>query len=123
VALEAVAGLLDAEGETAEEVARREAARKPISTRSALVPIQPILPASGSYDEVVWLFCGRVDARGAEGIFGLAAEQEDIRVVVKPLAEIELMLDTGQIDSAHTVIALYWLLRHRDRLRKQWTPG
>jgi hypothetical protein len=32
------------------------------------------------------------------------------------------MLDKGQIDSAHTLISLYWLLRHRDRLRADW-PG
>ena len=82
-----------------------------------------MLPASGSYDEAVSLYCGRVDCRGAEGIYGLAAEQEDIRVVVKTLAEIEAMLDAGEIESAHTLICLYWLLRHRDRLRKEWPGG
>jgi len=83
------------------------------------------LPASGSFDEAVYLFCGRVDCRGAGGVYGLAAEQEDIRVVVKTVAEIEAMLDGGQIDSSHTLISLYWLLRHRDRLRKEWgvTPA
>jgi ADP-ribose pyrophosphatase len=83
------------------------------------------LPATGSFDEAVHLFCGRVDSRGATGIYGLAAEQEDIRVTVKTLAEIETMLDAGQIDSAHTLISLYWLLRHRGRLRKEWgvTPA
>ena len=64
--------------------------------------------------------CGRVDSRGAGGIFGLADEHEDIRVVVKTLAEIETLLDGGEIDSSHTVISLYWLLRHKERLKKQW---
>jgi ADP-ribose pyrophosphatase len=86
-----------------------------------LLPIQGVLPASGSFDEVIWLFCGRVDSRGAAGIYGLAEENEDIRVVVKTIPEVEAMLDAGQIESSHTLISLYWLLRHRDRLRKEWS--
>jgi ADP-ribose pyrophosphatase len=82
-----------------------------------------MMPASGSLDERVWLYCGRVDCRGAAGIYGVAAEQEDIRVVVTTVAEAEAMLDSGQIDSAHTLISLHWLLRHRDRLRKEWPAG
>ena len=120
--LEAVAGLLDGHSEeTAEEVARREAREEAnLDPVGPLVPIQTILPASGSYDETIALFCGRVDSRHAEGIYGLPEEQEDIRVVVKTMSEVEAMLDAGAIDNGHTVICLYWLLRHRDRLRKEW---
>ena len=75
---------------------------------------------SGNSDESVVLFCGRVDAAAAGGVHGLPAEHEDIRVVVKTLAEIEAMLDAGAIESGHTLIGLYWLLRHRDRLRRLW---
>jgi ADP-ribose pyrophosphatase len=123
--IEAVAGLVDSD-ETPEQVARREAKEEAnLDPIGPLVPIQIIIPASGSFDEVVHLFCGRVDCRGAGGVYGLAAEQEDIRVVVKTVAEIEGMLDAGQIDSAHTLICLYWLLRHRARLRREWgvTPA
>jgi ADP-ribose pyrophosphatase len=123
--IEAVAGLIDSD-ETPEQVARREAKEEAnLDPEGPLVPIQTILPASGSFDETVYLFCGRVDSRAAAGIYGLAAEQEDIRVTVKTIAEIETMLDAGQIDSSHTVICLYWLLRHRDRLRQDWgvTPA
>ena len=120
--VEAVAGLIDTD-ETPEAVARRETREEAnLDPVGPLVPIQTILPVTGSCDEAVFLFCGRVDCRGAAGIYGLAAEQEDIRVVVKTVAEIEAMLDTGRIESAHTLISLYWLLRHRDRLRKGW-PG
>ena len=119
--LEAVAGLVDHDGETPEEVARREAREEAgLDPIGALVPIQTVLPASGAYDEAVSLFCGRVDSRGAGGIHGLAAEHEDIRVSVRTIAEAEAMLDAGQIDSGHTLICLYWLLRHRDRLRRHW---
>jgi len=119
--IEAVAGLLDGDGETPEDVARREAREEAnLEPIGSLVPIQTILPASGSYDEAIFLFCGRVDSRNAEGIHGLPEEQEDIRVVVQTMPEIEAMLDAGAIDNGHTVICLYWLLRHRDRLRKEW---
>jgi ADP-ribose pyrophosphatase len=121
--IEAVAGLVDADGETPADVARREAREEAgLDPVGALLPIQVMLPASGSYDETVFLFCGRVDARGAGGIHGLAEEHEDIRVVVKTIPEVEAMLETGQIESGHTLVSLYWLLRHRDRLRRQW-PG
>jgi ADP-ribose pyrophosphatase len=118
--IEAVAGLID-DGETPEEVARREVHEETgLVPLGPLVPIQTILPATGSLDEAVPLFCSRVDSRLASGIHGLAEEHEDIRVLVKTVAEIEAMLDAGEIESAHTLILLYWLLRHRDRLRREW---
>ena len=52
------------------------------------MPIQRMLPASGSFDEVIWLYCGRVNSRNAAGVHGLAEEHEDIRVIVKTVAEI-----------------------------------
>src|SRR5437016_5440498 len=121
--VEGVAGLVDTD-ETPEEVARRETREEAnLDPLGPLLPIQIVLPASGSLDEAIHLFCGRVDSRAAAGIHGLAAEHEDIRVIVKTVAEVEVMLDAGQIESAHTAICLYWLLRHRDRLRKEWPAG
>jgi ADP-ribose pyrophosphatase len=119
--IEAVAGLVDRD-EPPEAVARREVREEAgLDPIGPLVPIQCILPACGSFDEVVWLYCGRVDSRGAAGgIHGLAEEHEDIRVVVKTLPEVAAMLDEGRIESAHTLIALCWLLRHRERLRREW---
>ncbi len=121
--VEVVAGLID-EGETPAEVARRETGEETgLDLTGALLPIQCMLPATGSYDEAVWLFCGRVDARRASGVHGLAEEHEDIRVIVKTIPELEAMLDAGQIESAHALVSLYWLLRHRDRLRREWPGG
>lgn len=118
--VEAVAGLVDTD-ETSEAVARREVREEAnLDPIGPLVPIQTMLPATGSFDEAVALFCGRVDSRRAGGVYGLREEQEDIRVVVRSVAEIEAMLDAGEIESAHTLVALYWLLRHRERLREQW---
>jgi ADP-ribose pyrophosphatase len=118
--IECVAGLVEL-GESPEAVAIRETREEAnLDLIGRPVPIQRFLPSPGSYDELVHLFCGRVDAGGASGVHGLPEEQEDIRVVVKPVAEIEAMLERGEIESSHTVICLYWLLRHRDRLRRDW---
>jgi ADP-ribose pyrophosphatase len=121
--VEAVAGLIDAD-ETPEEVAHRETREEAnLEIVGPLVPIQRMLPAGGSLDEVIWLFCGRVNSRGAGGVYGLAEEHEDIRVVVKTIPEVEAMLDSGYIESALTLISLYWLLRHRETLRRAWATG
>jgi ADP-ribose pyrophosphatase len=118
--LETAAGLIDS-GETPVAVAIRETQEE-----TGLVPIgapiliQRYLPSNGGSDESVFLFCGRVDSTVAAGVHGLAEEHEDIRVAVKTLAEIEAMLDQGAIESGHTLIGLYWLLRHRDHLRRLW---
>ena len=88
---------------------------------SALIPIQRYLPSPGVSDESVLLYCARVDSTAAGGLHGLPDEGEDIRVAVKPMAEIETLLDAGMIENGHSLIALYWLLRHRERLRRLWS--
>lgn len=121
--IEIVAGLVGA-GETPEQVAVRETREEAgLALEGELVPIQRYLPSPGASDESVFLFCARVDATAAAGVHGLPEEGEDIRVVVKTLAEIETMLDAGAIENGHTLVALYWLLRHRDHLRRLWCAG
>ena len=119
--IEVVAGLVDRENETHEEVGLRETKEEAgVYVIGELVPIQRYVPMPGNSDETISLFCGRVDSKKAGGVYGLADEHEDIRVVIKPLAELEAMVDAGQIDTGHTLICLYWLLRHRDALRRRW---
>jgi len=121
--IEPVAGLVDND-ESYDAVARRESQEEAgIAPIGELVPIQRYMPAPGNSDEAVMLFCGRVDARGVGGIHGLAEENEDIRVVVKTVSELEAMLLGGHIETGHTLICCHWLLRHRDRLRREWLGG
>jgi ADP-ribose pyrophosphatase len=118
--LEAAAGLIDTD-ETPKAVAVRETCEE---TGLALIGepilIQRYLSSAGNSDESVVLFCGRVDSTTAAGVHGLPEEHEDIRVVVKTVAEVEALLDAGAVESSHTLIGLYWLLRHRDDLRGLW---
>lgn len=119
--LEIVAGLVDHAGEEEVEVARRETEEEAgLSLIGEPIPIQRFMPTPGSSDQSIMLYLGRVDSSKAGGVFGLAHENEDIRVVVKPLAEAAATVDAGEIDTGHTLISLYWLLRHRDRLRREW---
>jgi ADP-ribose pyrophosphatase len=121
--LEAAAGLIDTD-ETPEAVAIRETREETgLTLMGEPIRIQRYLPSSGGSDESLDLFCARVDSTAAAGVHGLPEEHEDIRVVVKTLAEVEALLDTGAIESGHTLIGLYWLLRHRDHLRRLWPVG
>ena len=118
--IEVAAGLIDTE-ETPEAVAIRETREETgLALLGEPIVIQRYLPSVGGSDESVVLFCGRVDSTSAAGVHGLPEEHEDIRVVVKTLAEIERMLDAGEIESGHTLIALYWLIRHRNDLHQLW---
>lgn len=118
--LEAAAGMIDT-NETPDAVAVRETREETgLALLGEPIVIQRYLPSAGGSDESVVLFCGRVDSTIAAGVHGLPDEHEDIRVVVKTVAEIETMLDAGAIESGHTLIALHWLLRRRDRLRQLW---
>ena len=118
--LEPVGGMIDG-GETPEEAAIREIGEESgLALLGEPVPIQRYLPSPSASDECLYLFCGRVDSSAAGGVHGAAEEHEEIRVVVKPMAEIEELLDTGAVESCHTLISLQWLLRHRDRLRRRW---
>lgn len=121
--IEAAAGLIDGD-EAPEAVAIRETREETgLAVIGEPIPIQRYLPSPGDSDESVFLFCGRVDSTAAAGVHGLPEEHEDIRVVVKPWAEVEAMLEAGAVESSHTVIALYWLSGHREHLQRLWAPG
>ncbi len=121
--IEIVAGLVD-DGESAEEVARREAREEAgLAVIGPLLPVQRFLPSPGGSTETVTLFCGFVDAGAAGGIHGLAEENEDIRVVVKPADEAIEMAEGGAINNAVTLLALQWFAVQREALRRRWDAG
>jgi ADP-ribose pyrophosphatase len=123
--LEVVAGIVEDNGESDPEVARREAREEAgLDIEGNLLPVHDFLTSPGGTTETVALFCGRVDAGAAGGVHGLAEENEDIKVVVKPYAEVMRLRRAGRIENAVTLIALYWLAANRARLRRLWrTPG
>ncbi len=118
--IETVAGVIEP-GEAPERVARREAEEEAGCAVTALEPIGRILPSPGGCSEILSLFCGRVDAAGPGGVYGLAQEQEDIRAFTLSREAALERLAKGEILNAHTVIVLQWLALNHRRLRRIWT--
>ena len=117
--LELIAGLIDSD-ESPAEVARREALEEAGLAIGEMEAVAEYFSSPGGSDEYFHLFCGRADLKNAGGFFGLAEEGEDICAHVMSFAEAMRRLDQGQIDNAHSIIALQWLRLNRDRLRAQW---
>ncbi len=114
--LQIVAGMMD-KGGTEEATARREAEEEAGVKVSDLKKITTFLPSPGGSTEAITLFCALVDSTTAGGVWGLAEENEDIKVEVLPALEAIELLDKGEITSATAVIALHWLARNRQQLR------
>jgi len=117
--VETVAGVID-DGETPEDVARRETTEETGCTLTRIEPVFPVLPSPGGCSETVHIFVGQVDSRGVGGLHGLADESEDIRVFVLPFDEALEWVDRGRVENGVSVIALLWLARHREALRRRW---
>lgn len=117
--VEIVAGAIE-EGETAEDVAIREAFEESGCTIQKLIEISQFYTTPGGCSERITLYCGRVDSRGVGGVHGLDDEDEDILVRVVSFDEAIQWLESGKIESGIPIIALQWLYIHRQRLRAQW---
>ncbi|CAM3945794.1 ADP-ribose diphosphatase [Rahnella bruchi] len=117
--LEMVAGIIE-EGETVEDVARREALEEANIVVKRCKPALNYLASPGGTSERLSIMVGEVDATTAEGIHGLEAENEDIRVHVVSREQAYRWVEEGAIDNAASVIALQWLQLHHESLRKEW---
>lgn len=117
--LELVAGMIE-EGESVEDVARREAVEEAGLVVGRIKPVINYLASPGGTSERLSILVGEVDATNAQGIHGLADENEDIRVHVVSREQAYQLVEEGKIDNAASVIALLWLQLHHEKLRAQW---
>ncbi|MDI9302218.1 ADP-ribose diphosphatase [Cronobacter sakazakii] len=117
--LELVAGMIEP-GETVEEVARREAMEETGLSVGRVKKFMSYLASPGGTSERLSLMVGEVDATTAQGIHGLADENEDIRVHVVSREQAYQWVEEGRIDNAASVIALQWLQLHYQALRNEW---
>ncbi|NTZ41224.1 ADP-ribose diphosphatase [Enterobacter sp. JMULE2] len=117
--LEMVAGMIE-EGESVEDVTRREALEEAGLVVGRTKPVLSYLASPGGTSERLSIMVGEVDATTAEGIHGLADENEDIRVHVVSREQAYQWVEEGKIDNAASVIALQWLQLHYQTLRNEW---
>ena len=113
--LEVVAGMMEA-GESAEDVARREAEEEAGCSPKELIPISSYWSSPGGTSEKVHLYCALIDSTGLGGIHGLEHEQEDILVRIVPFQSAFNGIESGEINNAATIIALQWLKLRHDEL-------
>lgn len=116
---EIVAGIIE-EGETPEDVVRREAMEEAGCAVTDIEPMMDLFPTPGGSSERIAIFVGRVDAKGINGIHGLIEEGEDIRVFTEPLDAALDRLNTGGITNMTAVVALQWLALNREALSRKW---
>lgn len=117
--VEVPAGIIEP-NETPEDVAYRETMEETGCTLSMLHPISDYFVSPGGSNEYLHLYCGKVDAKGVEGIYGLQDEQEDIRVINLSADEAFAKVQSGQIKNAPALIALLWLQLNRQTLKSIW---
>jgi len=108
------------EGETPEDVARRESLEEAGCEVLDLVPICEFLVTPGTSGERNYLYCARVDASRAGGIHGIAEEGEDIRVERMKFATAMAEVYGGSINSTTGIMAMQWLALNRGQLQQRW---
>lgn len=116
---EIVAGMVKPD-EAPEDVARREALEEAGAEITALEKICVYYPSPGVLSENVHVFVGRIDVDRIAAFGGLAEEDEDIKVKTLSTDEALALLDADRINNSITIIALGWLARRRDDLRRRW---
>ncbi|MEQ8259268.1 MAG: NUDIX domain-containing protein [Alcanivorax sp.] len=121
--LELIAGLADKEGEPVADLVRREAREEAGVDIGEMKRVAHYMPSPGGSNERLQVFVGRADLRHAGGVHGVVEENEDIRVVVRPVSEVEALLRSGRVDNAASLITLQWLLLHREALDREWGGG
>ena len=115
--LEPVAGRRDP-GETFEETARRETEEEAGVTLTGLERIAAFYPSPGCMTEYVVAYLGLAELPdGADGVFGVDHEGEDIRTHVIGYDALMEAVASGEAETAPLILSAFWLARNRDRLR------
>ena len=117
--VECVAGIIE-QGENPDDVARREMIEETGLEAVDLTKVFHYLVSPGGSSESVFLYCARVDAADAGGVYGMTEEHENIRVFSVSAEEAFALMDQGRIFNSMTIIALQWLKANRDRVRAEW---
>ncbi len=117
--IEIVAGVVEDDEDIA-AVATREAKEEANLTIKDLYLIGDYWASPGGSSEKVTAYCGYIDANNVDGIYGLAEENENIKVNAVSVAECVNLIQSDQIKNAHTIISLQWLLLNHEFIKNYW---
>ena len=118
--VEIVAGIIEP-GETAAEMALREAKEESGCVMTDVEKILDFYPSPGGCSEYVALYWGQVSTIDVGGFHGVAEEGEDIRVFTETTDEALRKITTGEINSSIGIIGVQWLALNRQKLRCRFT--
>lgn len=115
--LEPVAGIVDPR-ETPEAAALRECREEADVQIVHLEPAGSFYVSPGSSTDYFYSFVGLCDLPQTDTYQGgLADEAEDLRLHPMSLDDAMSLADSGEIATGPALYLLYWILRHKDRLR------
>lgn len=116
--LEPVAGIVDAR-ETPAQTAQREAEEEAGLVGITLHPAGSFYITPGNATDYFYTFVGLCDLpQDTPYLGGLPEEGEDLRLHPMSFDEALALVDSGEIATAPALHLIYWLLRHRDSLRR-----
>lgn len=115
--LEAIAGRIDP-GEAPEDCARREALEEAALVLGRLEKVAEYYPTPGAVTEYLFSYVALCDLPdGAAGVFGAAAEAEDIRGHLLEFDAFMALVAGGEVANAPLILTALWLQRERARIR------
>lgn len=117
---ELVAGLIDKEGESIEDVVRRELHEEAAVTPQYLEKINSYWMSPGGSNERMHLYLALANLENAGGNHGVESESEDILALVVSRQEARAWAFERMESNASSIIALQWLENERERLAKIW---
>ena len=116
--LEPIAGIIDAR-ETPHQTALREAEEEAGLAHVTLLEAGSFYISPGNMTDYFYTFVGICDLpQDTPYLGGLPAEGEDLRLHPISFDRALALVDSGEIATAPAVYLIYWLLRHRDDLRR-----
>lgn len=117
--LEIIAGIIG-KHESIVDVARRETLEESALEILDMVPIIEYWVSPGVTTEKIALFCAKVDASSAGGIYGLTEENENIRVHVLSVSQFWDMIDNNKIRNGSAIIAALWFRLNYEKIMAKW---
>ena len=117
--LETVAGIID-QGETPEDVARREAMEECGCRIDTLLPVCRYYASPGVMTERIEIFIGIADVSDISGFHGLENEDEDIEALTMAFDEAVAAIEDGRIEDVKAIVGLQWIAARREDLRRRF---